>query len=241
VLTGVSNRKWHAGSNTLGYIDFNIGVGYNRSMLDTSIITGKAWTGNPSASNSVAKRLYLKIFPGEFWYRAPRAKKAKMYGGELFVRYSGREWPEKKNGPLAGDPGLLAGISGLLKELNLQYSDEISWAKVQHELKETLTLTVGPNLAKEIVDRGWAQLIEIKDPVLPKESKVLQPLASNDQVNDPPKSEIVNIGEIVEIPADDNGSLQNANLPLVETSTESINRLYGKNKRPAKKSKPTDK
>lgn len=212
-------------------------------MLDTSIITGKAWTGNPSASNSVAKRLYLKLFPGEFWYRAPRAKKAKTYGGELFVRYSGREWPEKKNGPLAGDPGLLSGISGLLKELNLQHADEISWAKVQHELKETLTLTVGPNLAKEIVDRGWAQLIEIKDPVLPKESKLLKNADADADApaNVATKSEVVNIGEIVEMPTDTPVTPVAENPMIVETPTESINRLYGKSKRPAKKTKSTDK
>jgi len=144
-------------------------------MLEISIITGKAWTGNPSASNAIKKRLYLKIFPGEFWYRAPRAKKAKVYGGELFVRYSSREWPEKKNGPLVGDPGLLSGISDLLREVKLKHADDLIWAKKQQNFKETLTLTVGNNLAREMVDRGFARVVIMDEPTLPKEPKPQSP------------------------------------------------------------------
>jgi hypothetical protein len=210
-------------------------------MLDTSIITGKAWTGNPSAGNSVKKRLYLKLFPGEFWYRAPRAKKAKTYGGELFVRYSGREWPEKKNGPLAGDPGLLSGISDLLKELNLQYASDISWAKVQHELKETLTLTVGPDLAKEIVDRGWARLIEIKDPPLPKEVKIEHPDTTDNLSKALPKSEVVNIGEVIALPVENLSNKQEPQLIVEDTTADTMATLYGNLKTATKKKQPKTK
>ena len=206
-------------------------------MLDTSIITGKAWTGNPSASNSIKKRLYIKVFPGEFWYRAPRAKKAKMYGGELFVRYSNREWPEKKNGPLAGDPGLLSGISELLRSLNLQYADDLYWAKVQHELKETLTLTAGSELAKEIVDRGWARLIEIKEPTLPKETEI-SIIATPTQS---PRSEIITIGEVVEMTVD-NPPVVSLPQPIYEgTDADSMSALYSKKKSTSKKKSIVDK
>jgi hypothetical protein len=122
--------------------------------METSIITGKVLTGIPSASNAIQKRLYIKILPGSFWYKAPRPKKAKVHGGELLIRYSAKEWPIKKNGPLLGDLEFLAGIGTLLKEMNLNNVDDLSFASVQHPLKETLTLTVGPKLAKEIIDRG---------------------------------------------------------------------------------------
>jgi hypothetical protein len=199
-------------------------------MLDTSIITGKAYTGNPSASNSIKKRLYLKIFPGEFWYRAPRPKKAKVYGGELFVRYSGREWPEKKNGPLVGDPGLLSGISDLLKELNLVNVEDLSYAKIQHNLKEVLTLSVGPELAKEIVDRGWASLNDLPEVKIPK-------IASNEEVsakND--TSEVITIGEAVMMPVEEAKNTDtDENETQVVTQTESIEQLYGKKKVVGKK------
>ena len=193
-------------------------------MLDTSIITGKAYTGNPSASNSIVKRLYLKIFPGEFWYRAPRVKKAKVYGGELFVRYSNREWPEKKNGPLVGDPGLLSGISDLLKELKLVNVSEIQYAKLQHSLKETLTITVGPNLAKEIVDRGWAKLIEFKEPKL---SKDFVSHVEDLTLDTNPNSEVININEVVDISSND------TSLPPIQVNNDtvvpSITDLYSNN------------
>ena len=92
--------------------------------------------------------------------KAPRAKKAKVLYGEILVRYSGREWPEKKNGPIVGDQGVLEGISRILKEVNLVNVDDISWATEQRPIKETVTIKLGPKLAKEILDRGWAQLIE---------------------------------------------------------------------------------
>ena len=194
--------------------------------FETSIITGKAYTGNPSASNSIVKRLYLKVFPGEFWYRAPRAKKAKIYGGELFVRYSSREWPEKKNGPLAGDPELLVGISELLRELKLQYADEIKYAKVQHLLKETITLTVGPNLAEEIVNRGWARLIEIKEPNLPKESAITE---TTDGPAIPEKmSQVTNNPAISEFFTNNPVTPDQKPVTIVDTTADTVAKLYGK-------------
>lgn len=128
-------------------------------MTDLNIITGKISTVTPSSSTGNPKKLYVKIFPGAFTMRAPRPKKAKVLSGELLVRYSAREWPEKKNGPLVGDEGFLNGISGLLKEVNLVNVTDISWADEQRDLKETVTIRVGPLLAREILDRGWAHLI----------------------------------------------------------------------------------
>lgn len=92
--------------------------------------------------------------------QAPRAKKAKVLFGELLVRYSGREWPEKKNGPLVGHEGFLQGISNLLKELKIKNHDELSWAAEQRPIKDTVTIQVGSKLAQEILDRGWATLSE---------------------------------------------------------------------------------
>ena len=168
-------------------------------MLDTTIITGKVYTGQASASNSVSKRLYVKVFPGEFWHRPPRAKKAKVYGGELFVRYSGREWPEKKNGPLLGDEGLLASLGDLLRGVNLVNVEELSYATTQHKLKEVITLSVGPNLAKEIVDRGWARLNQ--DP----ENTIAKALfkAQVDEPEEPDeKSSVTTIGEAIMLPVE---------------------------------------
>lgn len=127
-------------------------------MSDLNIITGKITTTAPSSSNAKEKRLYVKVFPGAFTMQAPRPKKAKVLVGELLVRYSEREWPEKKNGSLVGDQGFLAGISSLLKEVNLINVDDISWPKEQREIKATLTIKVGSKLAQEILDRGWAYL-----------------------------------------------------------------------------------
>lgn len=129
-------------------------------MTDISIITGKITTTTPpKGSSGNTKRLYVKVFPGTFTMRAPRPKKAKILSGELLVRYSGREWPEKKNGPLVGDEGFLAGISGILKELNLVNVADISWAAEQHPIKETVTIRVGAKLAQEMLDRGLAYLV----------------------------------------------------------------------------------
>ncbi len=126
--------------------------------MESSIITGKITTRAPSASNANEKRLYVKIFPGAFTMKAPRPKKAKVLIGELLVRYSSREWPEKKNGPLVGDQGFLSGVAALLKTINLVNVDDISWHEEQRPIKETVTIKIGPLLAKEIVDRGWATI-----------------------------------------------------------------------------------
>jgi len=206
-------------------------------MLESSIITGKAYTGNPSKSNSVQKRLYLKIFPGEFFYKPPRPKKAKVYTGELLVRYSNREWPEKKNGPLVGDPGLLVGIADLLRELKLEYASEIEYAKIQHDIKEVLTLSVGPNLAKEIVDRGWAILNEITEVKVPK------PIVQVESKKDP-SSEVVTIGEAVMMPVEQpeqspqvvvETPSESKDSPIL-TQTDAIEQLYGK-KKPSSRTK----
>jgi hypothetical protein len=168
-------------------------------MLDTTIITGKVYTGQASASNSVSKRLYVKVFPGEFWHRPPRAKKAKVYGGELFVRYSGREWPEKKNGTLLGDEGLLASLGDLLRGVNLVNVEELSYAKTQHKLKEVITLSVGPNLAKEIVDRGWARLNQDPENTVTKALLKIQVEEPEDLEE---KSSVTTIGEAVMLPVE---------------------------------------
>ena len=127
-------------------------------MTDLSIITGKITTSTPSSSNANAKKMYVKIFPGVFAMKAPRPKKAKILSGELLIRYSAREWPIKKNGDLVGDIGFLQGVSGILREANLINVDDISWSDEQHNIKDTVTIRVGTKLAKEIIDRGWAQL-----------------------------------------------------------------------------------
>jgi hypothetical protein len=124
----------------------------------TSIITGKITTTTPSPGNANVRRLYVKIFPGAFTMRPPRPKKAKILMGELLVRYSGREWPEKKNGPLVGDHGFLGGIANMLRDLNLEHADDITWSEEQHSIKETVTIRVGTKLAKEMLDRGMASL-----------------------------------------------------------------------------------
>lgn len=129
-------------------------------MTDLSIITGKINTTKAAASNAGSKRLYIKIFPGRFTMKAPRPKKAKILVGELLVRYSAREWPIKKNGPLVGDEGILAGISELLRELNLKNVNDLSWEIEQRDLKDTVTVRVGSLLATEIMSRGWAYLTE---------------------------------------------------------------------------------
>lgn len=129
-------------------------------MNDLSIITGKINTAKVTASNSGSKRMYIKIFPGLFTMKAPRPKKAKILVGELLIRYSGREWPVKKNGSLVGDEGVLAGIAELLGELNLKNASDISWASEQRDLKDTVTVRVGPDLSAEIIARGWAYITD---------------------------------------------------------------------------------
>ena len=127
-------------------------------MMESSIITGKVSTTGTGPGTTIAKKLYVKIFPGNVWYRAPRPKKAKVLGGELIVRYSGREWPEKRNGSLIGDEGFLQGISMLLTEVNIVNNTDISYASEQHAIKETITLRTGTKLTQEILDRGWSHL-----------------------------------------------------------------------------------
>jgi hypothetical protein len=126
--------------------------------MESSIITGKITTKTPTTSNALGKRLYVKIFPGAFTLRAPRPKKAKILSGELLVRYSSREWPEKKNGPLVGDQGFLEGVANLLRDVNLVNVNDLYWPDEQRNLKETITIRVGKDLAQEIIDRGWASL-----------------------------------------------------------------------------------
>jgi hypothetical protein len=199
-------------------------------MLDTSIITGKVYTGQPSASNAVRKRLYVKVFPGEFWHRPPRAKRAKVYGGELFIRYSGREWPEKKNGPLVGDQGLLESIGELLRTVHLVNVNDISYAKHQHNLKEVLTLSVGPDLAKEIIDRGWARPSQEPTPVVSKA------VLNARLMNKAETSSIVNIGEAVMLPVE-SPSDEEQQETEVETVVEPV--IKPVQEKPASKKKPT--
>ena len=90
--------------------------------------------------------------------KAPRPKKAKILSGELLIRYSGREWPIKKNGPLVGNEDFLNGISDLLKEISIQNIKDLSWSTEQRDIKDTVTIAVGSSLAQELIDRGWAHL-----------------------------------------------------------------------------------
>jgi len=125
-------------------------------MIETSLITGRIHATDPVTNSN--KSLYVKVFTGQFQMKAPRPKKAKVLTGELLLRYSSRQWPEKKNGPLVGNPQVLEGLSLLLKEVNLLNSGDISWSKEQKNIKDTATIRVGPELAQEILNRGWAVL-----------------------------------------------------------------------------------
>jgi len=127
-------------------------------MYESSILTGKVSTSGTGPNSKVVKRLYIKIFPGEFSYRAPRPKKAKKLIGELLIRYSAREWPIKKNGTIMDDPGFLDGISELLQQKNIINYKDLDYANTQHDLRDTITLTLGMKLTQEIIDRGWARL-----------------------------------------------------------------------------------
>lgn len=125
-------------------------------MIETSVVTGRIQANNPVSQTP--KSLYVKVFTGQFQMKAPRPKKAKKLTGELLLRYSSRQWPEKKLGPLVGNSEVLEGLSLLLKEVNLQNCSDISWSKEQRSIKDTATINVGAKLAQEILDRGWAIL-----------------------------------------------------------------------------------
>ena len=127
-------------------------------MNQSSILTGKVVTSGTGPNSKISKKLYIKMFPGEFSHRAPTPKKAKKLLGELLIRYSAREWPVKKNGSIIDDPGFLEGISELLKEKNVLNCNDLDYANHQHDLRDTITLKLGPKLTQEILDRGWAVL-----------------------------------------------------------------------------------
>jgi hypothetical protein len=125
-------------------------------MLETSIITGRIPVSVPGTLST--RSLYVKILTGQFAMRPYRAKKAKVVTGELLIRYSSRQWPSKKLGPIIGNQEILDGISNLLKEVNLHHNKDVSYSVQQREIKDTITITLSAKLAQEILDRGWAHL-----------------------------------------------------------------------------------
>lgn len=127
-------------------------------MFETSITTGKVTTSGTGPNTTVQKKLYVKIFAGEFSNRPPSPKKAKQLLGELVIKYSAREWPTKKNGSILNDPGFLNGISDLLKSHNILNADNLSYSTKQYDLRDSITLKVGTKLAQELLDRGLAKL-----------------------------------------------------------------------------------
>lgn len=127
-------------------------------MFEFSLFTGKVTTSGTGPNTTVVKKLYIKVFPGEFSFRAPRPKKAKKLIGEFVIRYSAKEWPIKKNGSIVGDPGFLDGISELLRFHNIISATDLSYAKVQHTIRDTVTIRLGDDLTQEILQRGWANL-----------------------------------------------------------------------------------
>lgn len=131
-------------------------------MTDLNIITGKILVSLPSSvvpEEIGNKKMYVKVFTGTFTMKAPRPKKAKVLYGELIVRYSEREWPEKKYGSIINNQSVVDGVVDLLKSLGLANFSEVSWAKEQQPIKGSITLKVGQALAQEIIDRGWAILV----------------------------------------------------------------------------------
>lgn len=90
--------------------------------------------------------------------RPYKSKKAKVVTGELLLRYSLRQWPTKKYGPLLGNQEVLDGLSNLLKEVNLQHHKDVSYSVQQRDVKDSITISLSSKLAKEILDRGWAYL-----------------------------------------------------------------------------------
>lgn len=161
---------------------------------ESSIITGKLMTQGFGPGATSPKKLYVKIFLGSFTLRPPRLKQAKVLRGELLVKYSGREWPEKKNGPLYGDLGVLSGVSSLLAESSYKNVDDIKYASERDSrpLKDTLTLVVGTKLAKEFIDRG---LVEAEESLDPMASRVIQSVPDLDVV-------LPVISDNIEIPID---------------------------------------
>lgn len=127
-------------------------------MLESSIITGKVTTSGTGPNTTYQKKLYVKVFAGEFSVRPPTPKKAKVLLGELVIKYSAREWPVKKYGNILDDPGFLEGISDLLKSQNIINADLLSYSPTQYDIRDTVTIKVGTKLAQEILDRGWATL-----------------------------------------------------------------------------------
>jgi hypothetical protein len=127
-------------------------------MFETSITTGKVVTSGEGPNTSVQKKLYVKVFAGEFSVRPPTPKKAKVLLGELVIKYSAREWPEKKYGSLIDDPGFLNGVSQLLKAHNIENNELLSYSSKQYDMRDTITLKVGTKLAQELIDRGLAKL-----------------------------------------------------------------------------------
>lgn len=126
--------------------------------MDINVVTGKINLLIKDPANRSEKKIYVKIFTGAFMFGAPTPKKAKILRGELFVRYSTREWPDKKYGLPSDAENFLSEISNLLKNVNLENVTEISLAPEQRDIKNTITLKIKAALAQEILDRGWATL-----------------------------------------------------------------------------------
>lgn len=127
-------------------------------MFETSILTGKVTTSGTGPNTDVQKKLYVKVFAGEFSERAPTPKKAKQLLGELVIKYSAREWPVKKYGNILDDPGFLEGVKELLRDKHCAHVDALKYSPTQYDAKDTITLRVGKALAQEMLDRGWAKL-----------------------------------------------------------------------------------
>lgn len=173
---------------------------------ESSIITGKLTTETFGPGSTSPKKLYVKIFLGSFTNRPPRLKQAKVLRGELLIKYSGREWPEKKNGPLHGDPGVLIGVGELLSAEGYSNVNDIKYAsdKDIRPLKDTLTLVIGAKLAKEFIDRGLVEAEESLDPmasrVVPSEPNldVILPIISDEMNVEKLVDKIINVEEIKE-------------------------------------------
>jgi hypothetical protein len=126
--------------------------------MDTNIVTGKINLMVKDQANRTEKKIYVKVFTGPFVYAAPTPKKAKILRGELLIRYSTREWPERKLGMPYESETFLSEIAALLRTVDLENVHEISVATDQRDIKNTITIQVKAALAQEILDRGWASL-----------------------------------------------------------------------------------